>query len=275
MITGRGLGHTGGTLDKLEALPGYTVTPTARRCWRVLRECGCAIVGAERAAGAGRPAAVCHPRRHGHGGVGAADHRQHPVARSSRPGCRRWCMDVKVGNGAFCADAGAGRSAGRAAWSRWPRGAGLPTQALITDMNQVLGRSAGNALEVREAHRLPHRRARASRACWTLTLALAARAAVRWAAWQPDLPTRPSAGAAGAGQRRARPSASRAWWPASAARATCCATHAAGRAGAFGPCRRRATACWPAMDARAVGLAVVALGGGRQRPAMRSTRASA
>jgi thymidine phosphorylase len=67
MISGRGLGHTGGTLDKLEALPGYTVDPGDTRCVDTLRHCGCAIVGASRPnwrrpTGGCTPSATSRPR---------------------------------------------------------------------------------------------------------------------------------------------------------------------------------------------------------------------
>ena len=67
MISGRGLGHTGGTLDKLDAIPGYDTHARARAAdapWS--REAGCAIIGQTARARAGRPAPVRRPRRHRH-----------------------------------------------------------------------------------------------------------------------------------------------------------------------------------------------------------------
>ena len=91
MISGRGLGHTGGTLDKLGGAARLRRRAARERFARVLREAGCAIVGASRATGAGRPAALCGARRDGDGRVDAADHRQHPVEEARRRPAGRWC----------------------------------------------------------------------------------------------------------------------------------------------------------------------------------------
>ena len=149
MISGRGLGHTGGTLDKLEALPGYNVTPDRGRLLTVLRQAGCAIVGASAE-------------------IAPADRRLYAVrdvtatvesvplitasilSKKLAAGLDALVMDVKVGNGAFCATPDAARDlAGSIV--EVANGAGLRTEAVISDMNQVLGHSAGNGLEVREA----------------------------------------------------------------------------------------------------------------------------
>ena len=149
MLSGRGLGHTGGTLDKLESLPGYTVTPPRSTLLRVLRDAGCAIVGASAR-------------------IAPADRRLYAIrdvtstveslplitasilSKKLAAGLQGLVMDVKLGNGAFCTDLDAARAlaaiAGRCRASR-----GAATRALITDMNQVLGSTAGNALEVQEA----------------------------------------------------------------------------------------------------------------------------
>ena len=98
------------SLDKLEALPGYTVTPRRATLVRVLREAA-ARSSAPTRASRRRMAPLRHPRRHRDGGIGAADHRQHPL-RSSPQGLDALVMDVKVGNGAFSTEAHSGRHTG-------------------------------------------------------------------------------------------------------------------------------------------------------------------
>jgi thymidine phosphorylase len=149
MISGRGLGHTGGTLDKLDAIPGYDSQPDMARLRRAVAEAGCAIIGQTRE-------------------LAPADRRLYAIrdvtatvesiplitasilAKKLAAGIGGLVMDVKVGNGAFMREE---EDARRLAESlvEVAGGSGLPTVALITDMNQVLGRTAGNALEVRES----------------------------------------------------------------------------------------------------------------------------
>jgi thymidine phosphorylase len=149
MISGRGLGHTGGTLDKLEALPGYQVTPRRATLLRTLREAGCAIVGAS------AKLAPADARLYAIRDV-TATVESLPLITASilskklAAGLQGLVMDVKVGNGAFCRDLESARALA-ASITEVAKGAGLPTRALITDMNQVLGTSAGNAVEVQEA----------------------------------------------------------------------------------------------------------------------------
>ncbi|MBX3637283.1 MAG: thymidine phosphorylase [Rubrivivax sp.] len=148
MISGRGLAHTGGTLDKLEALPGYTVDQPPGRIAAVLRETGCAIVGASAA-------------------IAPADRRLYAIrdvtatveslplivasilSKKLAAGLSALVLDVKTGSGAFMADPAAAQALA-AALVGTAAAAGLPARALVTDMNRVLGRSAGNALEVQE-----------------------------------------------------------------------------------------------------------------------------
>ena len=151
MISGRGLGHTGGTLDKLESIPGYRTDLSIPELIKAVRDCGCAIIGQT-------------------GQLAPADKRIYAVrdvtatveciglicasilSKKLAAGLQGLVLDVKVGSGAFLPDpqdsfklaqdlVGIGK------------GAGLPTVAVLTDMNQVLGHSAGNALEVLEAVR--------------------------------------------------------------------------------------------------------------------------
>ena len=149
MISGRGLGHTGGTLDKLDAIPGYDTRPDLATFRGVVAEVGCAIVGqtAELAPADGRLYAIRDV---------TATVESVPLITASilskklAAGLDALVLDVKTGSGAFMAER---EAAGRLARSivEVADGAGLACSALVTDMNQVLGRTAGNALEVREA----------------------------------------------------------------------------------------------------------------------------
>ena len=149
MISGRGLGHTGGTLDKLEAIPGYSVTPDLERFRRIVRDVGCAIVGQtdEMAPADRRFYAVRDV---------TATVESIPLiiasilSKKRAAGVQALVMDVKTGSGAFATEL-ADAQALATGIAEVANGAGLPTTALITDMNQVLGSTAGNALEVREA----------------------------------------------------------------------------------------------------------------------------
>lgn len=149
MISGRGLGHTGGTLDKLETIPGYNATPDAATMARVVRAVGCVIGGqTDDLAPADRK---LYAIRDATGSVEAI-----PLIVSSilskklAAGLGGLVMDVKHGNGAFMSGYDDARALARALVDV-AVAAGLPTVALLTDMNQVLGRTAGNALEVRES----------------------------------------------------------------------------------------------------------------------------
>jgi thymidine phosphorylase len=149
MISGRGLGHTGGTLDKLEAIPGYDVTPDVERFRDVVARVGCAIVGqTARLAPADRRLYAIRDA------TGTVESIPLIVAsilsKKLAAGLDALVMDVKVGSGAMLPSLDAGRELAGAI-VEVATGNGLPTAALLTDMDQVLGRSAGNAVEVREA----------------------------------------------------------------------------------------------------------------------------
>jgi thymidine phosphorylase len=149
MISGRGLGHTGGTLDKLDAVPGYDTRPELGDLRRVVAEVGCAIVGqtAELAPADRRLYAV-------RDATGTVESIPLIVAsilsKKLAAGLDALVMDVKHGSGAFMAEREDAEALARAL-VEVAGGAGLPTVALITDMDQVLGTTAGNALEVAEA----------------------------------------------------------------------------------------------------------------------------
>ena len=149
MISGRGLGHTGGTLDKLDSIPGYDTAPDLEAFRRATERAGCAIVGQT------AELAPADRRLYGIRDV-TATVESIPLITASilskklAAGLDGLVMDVKTGSGAFAQDqAGAVELAESIV--AVAEGAGLPCVALITDMNQVLGRSAGNALEVGEA----------------------------------------------------------------------------------------------------------------------------
>ena len=149
MISGRGLGHTGGTLDKLASIPGYDVAPDLARFRAAVREAGCAIVGqtAELAPADRRLYAIRDV---------TATVESVPLITASilskklAAGLDALVMDVKVGSGAF---AGSLETAQALAESlvMVAGDAGLQTVAWLTDMNQALGHDVGNALEVAEA----------------------------------------------------------------------------------------------------------------------------
>lgn len=149
MISGRGLGHTGGTLDKLDSIPGYTTQPDADRFRRVVREVGTAVIGqtADLAPADKRFYAI----RDVTATVESIDLITASIlSKKLAAGLQGLVLDVKWGTGAFMAtfeDAkGLAESLVTVA-----NGAGLPTSALITDMNEPLASAAGNALEVKNA----------------------------------------------------------------------------------------------------------------------------
>jgi thymidine phosphorylase len=170
MIAGRGLGHTGGTLDKLGAIPGYRTTPDLNTFRRVVREAGCAIIGQT-------------------ADLAPADQRLYAIrdvtatvesiplicasilSKKLAAGLQGLAMDVKCGSGAFMPDLKSARDLAESI-VRIATGAGLPTVALVTDMDEVLGTTAGNALEVSEAVAYLTGRARESR-LHAITLVLA------------------------------------------------------------------------------------------------------
>ncbi len=148
MISGRGLGHTGGTLDKLESIPGYATAPAPRVFQRVVEETGCAIIGQT------AELAPADRRFYGIRDV-TATVESVPLITASilskklAAGLQGLVMDVKTGSGAFARDPTAARELAESLVTV-AEGAGLACVALITDMDQVLGRNAGNALEVAE-----------------------------------------------------------------------------------------------------------------------------
>ncbi len=148
MISGRGLGHTGGTLDKLEAIPGLSTAGDVARLRRITGEVGCAILGAS---GAIAPAdARLYAVRDVTGTVDSVDLIVASIlSKKLAAGLDALVLDVKCGSGAFARDHNSARELAEALVAT-ARGAGCPTAALITDMSEPLARSLGNALEVME-----------------------------------------------------------------------------------------------------------------------------
>jgi len=169
MISGRGLGHTGGTLDKLEAIPGYRTDLTVDELQKLVRETRCIITGAS-------------------ADIAPADRRLYAIrdvtasvesidlitasilSKKLAAGLEALVLDVKVGSGAFMKTLDQARALAQSLVST-AQGAGCMTTALITDMNQPLGCSAGNALEVLEAMETLTGSA-VNQALWDLTAAL-------------------------------------------------------------------------------------------------------
>ncbi len=262
MISGRGLGHTGGTLDKLESIPGYDVKPSAERFREVVSSVGCAIIGQT-------------------GALAPADRRLYAIRDSTgtveslplivasilskklAAGLDALVMDVKAGSGAFLPSLADTRELARAI-VEVARGNGLPTSALLTDMNQVLGRTAGNGVEVLESIAVLTGGVADPRLL-EVTLALSAELLVL-GGLQPDL------SAAGAAAERALSSGSAAEVFAAMVTALGGPTDLLEAPQRHLPQAPIARPVQPleggivsAIDVRAVGVAIVALGGGRTR----------
>lgn len=149
MISGRGLGHTGGTLDKLDSIPGYNTSPDEATLRKVVADCGVAIIGQT-------------------GELAPADKRFYAtrditatvesidlitasiLSKKLAAGLQALVMDVKTGNGAFMASDKESKALAESIVGV-ANGAGVKTSALITDMNEPLCSAAGNAVEVRDA----------------------------------------------------------------------------------------------------------------------------
>ena len=149
MISGRGLGHTGGTTDKAECIPGYNATPDFDIFRKVVREVGCAIIGQTT-------------------DLAPADRRFYSIrdvtgtvesvplitasilSKKIAAGLQGLVMDVKVGSGAFMESPERAKELAQSIIGTATK-AKLKTNAVITDMNEVLGTTAGNALEIAES----------------------------------------------------------------------------------------------------------------------------
>lgn len=148
MISGRGLGHTGGTLDKLEAIPGYRVNLTKSEFYRVIDQCGFAMAGqtaeiapADKKIYALRDATAtvpCLPL------IVASI-----MSKKLAEGLDALILDVKTGSGAFMTKFEDSKALAEAL-VRAGRNFGVKTEAVISDMSQPLGRFVGNAVETYE-----------------------------------------------------------------------------------------------------------------------------
>ena len=149
MLSGRALGHTGGTLDKMDSIPGYNSRPDLALFRRTVAGAGCAVIGQT------NDIAPADRRFYALRDV-TATVESLPLITASilskklAAGLDGLVMDVKVGSGAFLPSTAEAKGLADSIVSV-ARGAGLRARALLTDMNQVLGRTAGNALEVMEA----------------------------------------------------------------------------------------------------------------------------
>ena len=148
MISGRGLGHTGGTLDKLEAIPGVSTDVDERAFRRMIDETGSAIVSASRAIA---PADKrLYAVRDVTGTVESVDLITASIlSKKLAAGLDALILDVKCGSGAFMSNLDDARALA-GSLVKTANGAGCKTSALITDMDQPLASAAGNALEVVE-----------------------------------------------------------------------------------------------------------------------------
>ena len=148
MISGRGLGHTGGTADKLESIAGFNVQPSISEFKRIVKEVGVAIISQT------DNLAPADKRLYSIRDV-TATVESIPLITASilskklAAGLDVLVMDVKVGNGAMMNNLADAKELADSIVSV-ANGAGVKTQAIITDMNQVLGTSAGNAIEMYE-----------------------------------------------------------------------------------------------------------------------------
>ncbi|UZF91379.1 thymidine phosphorylase [Bosea sp. NBC_00550] len=263
MISGRGLGHTGGTLDKLDAVPGYVTQPGVALFRKVVREAGCAIIGQT------ADLAPADKRLYAIRDV-TATVETIPLLVSSilskklAAGLHGLAMDVKFGSGAFLPDYAKAQALAQALVSV-ANDSGLPTNALLTDMDEPLASAAGNALEV--AYALDHLTGRRREPRFhEVTVALGAEMLLL-GGLAADLDAARAriegAFASGAAAERFARMVVALGGPADLLEAP--EKHLAA-APIAKPVFAESAGTVASIDTRAVGLAVVALGGGRVRP---------
>ncbi|MDP5085388.1 MAG: thymidine phosphorylase [Yoonia sp.] len=260
MISGRGLGHTGGTLDKLEAIPGLNINVTEDQLRQVTRDVGCAIVSAT-------------------GQIAPADRRLYAIrdvtatvesvdlitasilSKKLAAGLESLILDVKCGSGAFMKTPDEARVLAHALVDA-ANGAGCKTAALITDMNEPLAPALGNAVEVAVCMEVLAGNTVAAPRLYDLTVALCAQLLVMQGQDPVDAADRVTVAiSSGAAMERfARmitalggpPDMAEDWH-----------THLP-KAPVVGEVTAPAAGYITAIDGEALGLAVVGLGGGRR-----------
>ena len=263
MISGRGLGHSGGTLDKLDSIPGYRTAPDLPQFRAVVREVGCAIIG--QTADLAPADKQLYAIRDVTATVESIPLITASILSKKRAaGLRGLVMDVKTGSGAFMADLASARDLARSLVDV-AAGAGLPTIALVTDMNESLASAAGNALEVRNAVDFltgAHRDPRLEEAVFALCAAMLMTGGLAETEVEGRGKAKAALASGAAAERMSRMVAALGGPHDLVERPEMRLLDApvwhevvADRAGFVG-----------SVDARAVGLAVVALGGGRTRP---------
>ncbi|WP_158815997.1 thymidine phosphorylase [Methylocapsa sp. S129] len=264
MISGRGLGHTGGTLDKLDSIPGYVAQPDLALFQRTVAEAGCAIIGQT------ADLAPADKRLYAIRDVTATVESialitASILSKKLAAGLQGLVMDVKTGSGAFMTSLSGARDLAQSLASV-ATGAGLPTTSLITDMNEPLATAAGNAVEVRNAvDYLTGQKRDARLHAVTIALGgellslggLAESAALGCAAMERAL-------ASGAAAERFERMVAMLGGPSGFLDKAAKLLPVAPVIVAAAPARRGFV---EAIDARAIGMAVVALGGGRSRAA--------
>ncbi len=262
MISGRGLGHTGGTLDKLDSIPGYTSQPDNTLFRRVTKQIGCAIIGQT------GNLAPADKRFYGIRDV-TATVESVPLITASilskklAAGLQGLVLDVKCGNGAFMDDLDKARELA-ASLVEVANGAGLKTTALLTGMNEPLASAAGNAVEVKNCIDFLTGRHVDSR-LWDVTVALCADMLV-----SGGLASSPEDGTAKVGQAFSSGAAAEKFarmvselgGPSDLMERPEAYLEAAT---IVRPIYSKGEGSVIAIDTRAVGVAVVALGGGRVR----------
>ena len=149
MISGRGLGHTGGTLDKFDSIPGYQTQPDKALFRKAVKEAGCAIIG--QTADLAPADKTLYAIRDVTGTVESISLITASIlSKKLAAGLGALVLDVKTGSGAFMPTLEQSQDLAKSLVDV-ANGAGLKTSALITDMNEPLASAAGNGLEMRNA----------------------------------------------------------------------------------------------------------------------------